>query len=129
MSQSAFDESTLGTLDERAEIEMQTPRRDGSMTSRPIWVVVVDGSAYVRSVLGERGAWYRRAARDGRATISTDRLTLPVTLEPVTDPELNRRISDAYRAKYEAGSPEPTAAMVSDEAVGTSLRLGAAPEQ
>ena len=129
MPESAFDESALSALGGSLEIDMQTPRRDGSMSHRPIWVVVVGESAYVRSVMGERGAWYRRAARDGRAQVSTDGLTMPVTLVPVADPELNQRISDAYRAKYEAGSPEATAAMVTDQAVGTTLRLGVASAQ
>lgn len=125
MPESRFDEATLGKLDGSLEIEMHTPRRDGSTSSRPIWVVVVDGEAYVRSVRGEHGDWYRRAARDGRATIDSSGSSVPVTLEPVTDPELNQRISRAYRAKYEAGSPGPTAAMVTDEVAGTTLRLGA----
>lgn len=69
----------------------------------------------------------RRAARDGRTTIGIGGSTTPVALEPVTDPELNQRISAAYRAKYEADSPGPTAAMVTDEVAGTTLRLGALP--
>jgi hypothetical protein len=115
----------VAVLDERAEIDVRTPRRDGSASSRPIWVVVVDGTAYVRSYLGERGAWYRRARRDGRATIAAGGLTLAVALEPVSDPELNRRISDAFRAKYGARSPESTEAMVSEDVIATTLRLGA----
>ncbi|HET8600433.1 MAG TPA: DUF2255 family protein [Segeticoccus sp.] len=127
MPESPFDEATLGALDRNLEIDMHTPRRDGSTSSRPIWVVVVDGEAYVRSFRGERGDWYRHAARGGRATIGSGGSTFPVTVEPVTDPELNQRISHAYRAKYEASSPGPTAAMVTDDVAATTLRLGAVP--
>src|ERR671934_2783573 len=69
MASSALDDATLGTLDESIEIEMITPRRDGSTSRRPIWVVVVDGNAYVRSYRGDSGAWYRRARSGGGAAI------------------------------------------------------------
>jgi hypothetical protein len=110
-------------LDAQDEIVMRTPRRDGSWSSRPIWVVVVDGEAYVRSYLGVRGAWYRRVRVDRRAEITVERETVPVGLEPVGDQGLEGRISDAYRAKYGRASPAPTQAMVAGEAVDTTMRL------
>ena len=85
----------------------------------PIWAVVVDGEVYVRSYRGERGAWYRRALRDGRMKLEG----IDVRVEPQRDPELNERISDAFRAKYGGRSPGPTEAMVSPEVVATTLRL------
>jgi hypothetical protein len=85
----------------------------------PIWAVVVDDEVYVRSYRGERGAWYRRALRDGRMTLEG----IDVRIEPERDPELNARISDAFRAKYGARSPGSTEAMVSPEVVATTLRL------
>jgi hypothetical protein len=85
----------------------------------PIWVVVVDGDAYVRSFHGERGEWYRRALRDGRVEIEG----IEAAVEPVGDRELNRRVSDAYHAKYGERSPGPTEAMVTPPVVATTLRL------
>ena len=70
MTDSELDQATLELLDRSIEVDMRTPRRDGSESSRPIWVVVADGVAYVRSYLGEQGAWYRRALADGRANIA-----------------------------------------------------------
>jgi hypothetical protein len=119
----ALDEATLGMLDKSIEVEMCTPRSDGSISRRPIWVVVVEGEAYVRSYLGPRGAWYRRAAADGEAAIGVDDQTIEVGLEPVSDEDLNRRVSDAYRAKYGERSPESTESMVTPEVIGTTLRL------
>jgi hypothetical protein len=110
-------------LDAQDEIVMRTPRRDGSWSSRPIWVVVVDGEAYVRSYLGVRGAWYRRVRVDRRAEITVEGETVPVGLEPVADQALEGRISDAYRGKYGRASPGPTEAMVAAEAVDTTMRL------
>jgi len=105
---------------------MLTPRRDGSTSSRPIWIVVVDGQAYVRSYRGPSGAWYRRALADGRAAIAVDGQTIDVAAEPEHDEVLNGRISDAFVAKYGESSPGPTEAMVSPEIVGTTLRLTSA---
>jgi hypothetical protein len=89
----------------------------------PIWAVVVDGEAYVRSYRGERGAWYRRALHEGRIEIEG----IEARVEPERDPQINDRISDAFRAKYGARSPGSTDAMVTPEVVATTLRL-ASPE-
>jgi hypothetical protein len=123
MAGSAFGHATLGMLDESIEVEMVTPRRDGSISRRPIWVVVVEGDAYVRSYLGPRGAWYRRALADGAAAIGVDDRTIEVGVERVRDEDVNRQVSEAYRAKYGARSPGSTESMVNPEASGTTLRL------
>jgi hypothetical protein len=123
MDASALDQDTLELLDQSREVEMRTPRRDGSMSSRPIWVVVVDGDAYVRSYRGARGAWYRRALADGSAVLGVGGRTLEVVVEPTADDELNRRVSEAFRAKYGARSPGSTEAMVSPEITRTTMRL------
>ena len=101
-------------LDRRREVHVATPTK-----RLPIWSVVVDDEAYVRSYRGERGAWYRRAVREGRLEIEG----IEARVEPERDPELNERISDAFRAKYGKRSPGPTAAMVTPEVVATTLRL------
>jgi hypothetical protein len=85
----------------------------------PIWAVAVDDEVYVRSYHGERGAWYRRALRDGRMKLEG----IDVRVEPERDSELNERISDAFRAKYGTRSPASTETMVSLEVVATTLRL------
>ena len=123
MASSGLDRATLASLDESVEVDMVTPRRDGSLSRRPIWVVVVDGDAYVRSYRGESGAWYRRARTDGLAMIGVDGREIEVGVEPVSDDETNRKVSDAFRAKYSGRSPRPTETMVNDEVSQTTLRL------
>jgi hypothetical protein len=120
---SPLDEPTLDLLDKSIEVDMLTPRRDGSISSRPIWVVVVDGDAYVRSYLGPRGAWYRRALADSRAAIGVDGQTVEVAVEPEHDEDVNRRVSEAFRAKYGARSPGSTETMVNPDVSATTLRL------
>jgi hypothetical protein len=118
-----LDQEALDVLNESIEIDLLTPRRDGSISRRPIWVVVVDGDAYVRSYLAARGAWYQRVLVDGQATIAFDSRSIDVGLEPNKDPDLNRRVSDAFRAKYGERSPGSTEAMLSPEVSETTLRL------
>jgi hypothetical protein len=123
MAGSGLDRATLANLDEIVDVDMVTPRRDGSLSRRPIWVVVVHGNAYVRSYRGESGAWYRRARADAQATIGVDGRAIEVGVEPVSDDETNRKVSDAFRSKYSERSPGPTETMVNDEVSRTTLRL------
>lgn len=123
MAGQSLDQATLDLLGKTVEVDMITPRRDGSTSRRPIWIVVADGDAYVRSYRGEDGAWYRRAREDGRVTIGAGGQTLEAEVEPVDDEEANRKVSDAFRAKYADRSPGPTEIMVNDAVSRTTLRL------
>jgi hypothetical protein len=105
--------------DTPARFEREREVRVGRKRTLPIWIVVVDGDAYVRSYHGERGRWYRRARVSRRVVIDG----VEYGVEPVTDPALNERISEAYRAKYGQRSPGPTAAMAAPEVVATTLRV------
>jgi hypothetical protein len=118
-----FDHHTLQLLTEADEIEMRTSRADGSTSSRPIWVVVVDQVPYVRSYAGERGAWYRRARADGHAELGVEGETLAVRVVPDGGGELDEKVSAAYHAKYGRRAPGPTEAMVTPPVVATTLRL------
>jgi hypothetical protein len=119
----ALDRHTLELLDRSDEIDILTPRREGSTSSRPIWVVVVDGDAYVRSWRGTHGAWYRRALAERRAAVRAGGRAIDVELEPVPDEELNERVSDAFWEKYGARYRGPTEEMVTPEVSRTTMRL------
>ena len=101
-------------LDRTLEVHVATPAK-----RVPVWAVVVDDEAYVRSYRGERGAWYQRALREGRLEIEG----VETRVEPEHDPDLNERISEAFRSKYGKRSPGSTEAMVTPEVVATTLRL------
>jgi hypothetical protein len=125
MPGSTLDQTTLDLLDGAIEVDARTPRNDGSTSSRPIWVVVTDGDAYVRSYRGPGGAWYRRAKADGRVTLIAGQTEIAAAVEPATADEVNRRVSDAYREKYGARSPGATETMVDPQVTATTLRLAA----
>ena len=110
----ALPPDAIEMLDRTREVHVAAPGK-----RVPIWAVVVDGEAYVRSYRGERGAWYRRALREGRVEIEG----VEAGVEPERDPELNARISQAFRSKYGERSAGSTEAMVAPDVVATTLRL------
>jgi hypothetical protein len=109
-----LEPDAIQMLDRTLVVHVATPAKPV-----PIWVVVVDGEAYVRSYRGERGAWYRRAVREGRVELEG----IAARVERESDPALNQRVSDGFRAKYGSRSPSSTDAMVTPEVVATTLRL------
>jgi hypothetical protein len=123
MAPERFDDRTLARLEAAGEVEMRTRRSDGTASSRPIWIVVVDRAPYVRSYAGEHGAWWRHARRDGRAELGVDGDALAVRAVPEACGALDERVSQAYHDKYGRHSPGPTEAMVTPPVVATTLRL------
>ena len=104
----------LQLLDSQREVHLQTPSQ-----RLPIWAVVTDGEAYIRSYKGPGGAWYKRALRDGTVVIDG----ASYTVEPEHDEWVIEKVSQAFRDKYGARSPRPTEGMVSAAVAATTLRL------
>jgi hypothetical protein len=82
---------------QRTEIVLWVRRADGSWSARTVWVVVLDGEAYVRSAFGRRSAWYRRVLRRAEVEVEVAGVRLSAGLRPVEDPELVRRVSTPTR--------------------------------
>ncbi|MGR6921875.1 DUF2255 family protein [[Actinomadura] parvosata] len=118
----------MDRLAEAEEIVMRVRHADGRWPARPIWVVVIDGAAYVRSAFGRRSGWYRRVLAGARTEIELDGVALPVRLTPVDEPGLVERVSGAYRAKYGLSWPGPVQTITGPEAAATTLRLADAGE-
>jgi hypothetical protein len=116
-----FDAGMLQRFHSDREVGVRARHRDGSTVDLPIWIVTVAGEPYVRSYRAERGAWYRRARRNGRMTLVVDGQAVPVVTQPAEGDELNRQVSEAFAAKYGSGGPART--MVSPPVTATTLRL------
>ena len=117
------DASPLAPLLARPQEVTLLTRRGEAWTGRRVWVVAVEGQAYVRSASGARGAWYRRALTDPRVQVVCGDLALDVLLQPVPDPLEVAEVSLAYWRVYGPAWPGPTALMTSPEAAGTTSRL------
>lgn len=120
----SFDPETLRLLDETKEVRIETRRAEEAPEHRTIvWVVVVDGTAFVRSVRGEDGRWYREVAADPAAALHVGDRRIPVRAVPVSDDSTIEAVSEAYQSKYGQTSPGSTRAMVREEVLQTTLRL------
>jgi hypothetical protein len=103
-------------------VHIATERPDGAEAVTPIWAVVVDGVPYIRSGYGTRSRWYRRVQRTGRAAFVDGAHRYPVTIENLHDEAINRKVDDAYRAKY-AGQGWPLCEVVSPQVRARTMRI------
>jgi hypothetical protein len=123
----SFDAETLRLLDETREVRIETRRDEDSPEHRTIiWVVVVEGEVFVRSVRGPQGRWYREISSnpEGALHVGDDRILVRAT--SATDDATVDAVSAAIRSKYEKSSPGSTAAMVRPEVLPTTLELSPA---
>jgi hypothetical protein len=119
----AFDDAVIQLLAELEEVEVETRAGPDAPSHRvTIWVVVDGDAAYVRSVRGARGRWYREARAYPEAVLYAGAQKLPVHLELVSDAATIARVSDAVLRKYMQW-PNDARAMVRDEVLPTTLRL------
>ncbi|MDF5756408.1 DUF2255 family protein [Spongiactinospora sp. TRM90649] len=106
------------------ELHVAPAEKDGTTRHEvPIWVVRVDDDLFARSYRGHDGKWYRAAVTTHRGHVQADGIEADVTFTEETDPGLNERIDDAYRAKYGHYSPDYVDPMIAGPARETTLKL------
>jgi hypothetical protein len=124
---SSFDAETLRLLDDNREVKIETRRDAESPEHRTIiWVVVVEGEVFVRSVRGPRGRWYREISLNPKGALYVENNRLPVRAAHATDDTTVDAVSDAIRSKYGETSPKSTASMVRPDTLPTTLKLSPA---
>jgi hypothetical protein len=117
-----FAPADLAVLSEAVEIEIETrAAADAPLHRTIIWVVTDGPDAFVRSVRGGIGRWYREAMSNPEVTVLAADRTLPARAVPAPDPASVARASAALRRKYE-GVPGLRPMLV-PEALTTTLRL------
>jgi hypothetical protein len=119
-----FEPDVLATWNTTPEIEIETSRGGGAAVHRTvIWIVVDGGAAYVRSVRGPAGRWYRELSANPHGAVHAGDRRVAVDAEPATDASTVSRVSELLREKYNQRWPGPTASMLRDEVLPTTLRL------
>jgi hypothetical protein len=123
----SFDPDILRLLDDTEEVRIET-RRDGDSPEHRtiIWVVVVEGEVFVRSVRGPKGRWYREISSNPEGALHVEEDRIPVRAVPATDEATVDAVSAAFRSKYQQSSPASTEAMVRPETLSTTLKLAPA---
>jgi hypothetical protein len=114
-----FDAGSLGFLRTTQEVGIRTGKRPDHTVI--IWAVAVGDAAFVRSVRGPAGKWYKTISADGRATIEINDRLVPVRAIAVSDAPTIEAVSAEYLRKY-AASPYAQA-MVKPETLPTTLRI------
>jgi len=119
-----FDADTVATLARIREIEIETTSLDGTQPHRTvIWVVTVGDQVFVRSERGTAGRWYREARQTPDVVVHAKDDAIPVTAALAAHPDIVRRVSDAFAAKYGRLSAASTAAMLQPHTLETTMRL------
>ncbi|HEX2729498.1 MAG TPA: DUF2255 family protein [Rubrobacteraceae bacterium] len=120
----SFDAEVLRLLDETSEVRIETRRDADAPEHRTIvWVVVVDGGVFVRSVRGPKGRWFREIRANSEGALHVGGRRIPVRAVSATDEPTVSAVSEAFRSKYEERWPGPTAAMARPDVLPTTLRL------
>jgi len=120
----SFEPSILSAWERADEIQIETSRGPGTAVHKTtIWIVVVDGQAFVRSVRGPAGRWYRELVAQPQGAVQLDGQRQAVRAVAATDEPTIGRVSQALEQKYRQRWPGPTAAMLRAETLPTTLRL------
>ena len=100
---SAWKKEDLRNIIEEDDLHIAPFREDGETYGTPtwIWCVSVDGELYVRAYNGQNSSWYQAAMQQGAGRINAAGKKWEVRFEPIDSEELNNKIDDAYREKYE----------------------------
>jgi hypothetical protein len=114
-----FDAATLDYLRETQEIGIRTSKRPDHTLI--IWAVAAGTEAYVRSVKGPAGKWWKTVSADGQITLEIGKNLVPARAIAVTDEPTLAAVSAEYLRKY-ATSPYAQA-MVKPDTLPTTLRL------
>jgi len=78
-------------------VRIVTQDEDGDVRDTPVWIVVVDGSAYVRT---NDSRWLANIRRGSSVALRLESTTREVSAEEVKDPELGASVEAAYKEKY-----------------------------
>jgi hypothetical protein len=120
-ARASFPPDVIGAIESAREVEVTTTRPSGGPRRTIVWIVVVDGWPFVRSVLGTRGRWYQEILAEPAGVLHVGELDLSVRAVHVTDEDAIEACSRALAAKY-AGDPDLPPMLV-PEVLGTTLRL------
>ena len=117
----SFSPDDLARIASAEEVDIETQAPGSTPHRTTIWIVVDGDEAFVRSVRGSAGRWYREATSNPAVALHVDGRRLAATAIPATDPESIERVNGALTAKYE--SIPGYAPMMKPEVLDATFRL------
>jgi hypothetical protein len=118
----AFAADVLKRFDETKVVEIETVSPKGTKHSVKIWIVIVDGVPFVRSVRGPAGRWYRELLARGEGAIVAGPKRTKVKAKHDRTKAAIEGTSDALRRKYKT-SGASLASMLRADVLDTTVRL------
>jgi hypothetical protein len=113
------------------EILLGTTSPSGKRHDTKLWVVVVDGEPYLRSMNGPGARWYRELTREGDAQLwlldDGKKARLDIHAEAVDDPATLAQVSKAIKKKYGWTHPQYLPRFLDADSVAATLRLDVQP--
>jgi len=117
-----FPADVVGRFDAAKEVDIETRSPEGTKHSVTIWIMVVDGVPYVRSVRGPRGRWYRELLARGEGAVVAGGKRVAVKATHDSLPSTIEAVSEALRKKYPR-SGQSLASMLRADVLDTTVRL------
>jgi len=108
------------------EVMLGTTSPSGTRHDTKLWVVVVDGEPYLRSMNGAGARWYRELTREGRGelvALDDPRKRVAVRARRVEDPETLGKVTKAFKKKYGWTHPQYLPRFLDEGSVAATLRL------
>ncbi len=108
------------------EVVLGTTSASGTEHATRLWIVVVEGEPYLRSMNGPGARWYREITRSGDGSLVLDderRRRFAVRAEHVDDPATLAQVSKAIKKKYGWTHPQYLPRFLDDDSVAATLRL------
>ena len=118
----SFPKAVVARFDATKTVEIETRSAKGTKHSVPIWIVVVDGVPYVRSVRGPAGRWYRELLARGEGAVIADGKRTPVRATHDSSAKAIEAVSAALRRKYPR-SGQSLGSMLRANVLDTTVRL------
>jgi len=117
-----FPPAVLKSFDETKVVEIETRSAKGTKHLIPIWIMVVDGVPYVRSVNGPAGRWYRELLAQGDGAVVVGGKRVPVRATKDSSATAVEAVSEAVRRKYPR-SGQSLQSMLRPDVLDTTVRL------
>jgi hypothetical protein len=116
-----FPELLLQRMDVAKEVQIETRSAAGEVHTVVIWIVVVDGAPYVRSVRGKRGRWYRELLARNEGVVHLGSRRVPVRPARLSATSAIDDVSAGFWRKYTKSAS--LFAMLRLAVLDTTLRL------
>ena len=117
-----FPAGILKSFDDTKVVDIETRSANGTKHLIPIWIMVVDGVPYVRSVNGPAGRWYRELLAQGEGAVVVAGKRIPVRATKDSSAKSIEAVSAALRKKYPR-SGQSLQSMLRANVLDTTVRL------